>query len=179
MAGRVKTRLIPALGAEGAARLAREMLAATLAEAGATGLTVELCGEPDPARWAERPAAASFSAQGEGGLGERLERAARRALEDGPVLLIGADCPGLDQARLTAAAADLERSDAVMHPALDGGYVLLGLRRFDTSLFRGIAWSTASVAAETEARVRALGWSLEVRESLRDVDEPEDLAALS
>lgn len=174
-AGRVKTRLIPALGAEGAARLAREMLARTLEEASASGLRVELCGEPDAADWSDAPVLRT--AQGEGDLGERLARAAKRVIGEGEdVLLIGADCPALDRERLRAAAAALEEHDAAIHPAEDGGYVLLGLRCYDPSLFRGIAWSTAGVAAATIARIEALAWSCFVGETLADVDEPADLA---
>ena len=175
VAGKVKTRLIPALGAQGAADLAREMLAKTIAEAEASGLPFELCTDPEPAspEWTGWPAA---TAQGEGGLGQRLARAAERVIGAGDrILLIGADCPGLSAARLRAAAAALEALDAVIHPADDGGYVLLGLGRFDPSPFEGIAWSTGTVAAETIARIGALGWSLHVGETLRDVDEPADL----
>jgi rSAM/selenodomain-associated transferase 1 len=171
--GRVKTRLIPALGAEGAARLAGAMLERTVAEAQATGLPVELCGEPDAAAWFEGDV--MKTAQGEGDLGQRLARAAHRVLEDEPVLLIGADCPALDRRRLRAAADALAAHDAVIHPAEDGGYVLLGLTRFDPSLFEGIAWSTGTVGADTVERIEALGWSLDVRETLADVDEPADL----
>jgi hypothetical protein len=177
VAGRVKTRLIPVLGADGAARLAGEMLARTLAEAEETGLAVELCGEPDAALWHEGPA--QLTAQGDGDLGERLSRAAARVLSEGePVLLIGADCPDLDRHRLAAAADALAAHDAVIHPAEDGGYVLLGLRRFDPTLFAGIAWSTGSVFADTLRRIQGLGWSVDVRETLRDVDEPADLPLL-
>lgn len=172
--GRVKTRLIPALGADGAARLAADMLERTIGEAVATGLEVELCGEPDPAGWFNGPVA--LTAQREGGLGDRLARAAKRVLADEPVVLIGADCPALDCSRLAAAAAALAAHDAVIHPARDGGYVLLGLSRFDRSLFERIVWSSASVCHETLRRVGALGWSVDVRETLADVDEPEDLA---
>jgi glycosyltransferase A (GT-A) superfamily protein (DUF2064 family) len=77
---------------------------------------------------------------------------------------------------LRAAALALEECDAFVHPTEDGGYALLGLRRFDPSLFGGIAWSTDRVAAATIARIEALGWSLRVGETLRDVDEPADLA---
>jgi len=179
VAGRVKTRLVPALGEEGAARLARRMLCATLREAQASGLDVELCGEPDARLWGPVSLGVALSAQGEGDLGERLSRASRRTIAAGaPVLLIGADCPALDAARLRAAAAALERHDAVLHPARDGGYVLLGLRRFDPSLFDGIGWSGPDVAAQTIARIRALGWTLDLRETLADVDAPADLAAL-
>jgi len=169
VAGKVKTRLIPALGAEGAARLAAEMLDRTLAEARATGLEVELRGDPDPTNWYAGDVA--LAAQGEGDLGARLDRASVHP----PLLLIGTDCPDLDRRRLRAAAKSLATHDAVIHPAADGGYVLLGLARFDPSIFAGIAWSTASVAAETIARIEALGWSLDVRETLADVDEPADL----
>jgi rSAM/selenodomain-associated transferase 1 len=176
--GRVKTRLIPALGAGGAAALAREMLDRTVDEALATGLAVELCGEPDAAQWyAARPGLA-LAAQGDGGLGERLARAAERVLVEEGILLVGADCPELDRDRLRAAAAGLEDHDAVIHPTYDGGYALLGLRRFDRSIFHDIDWSTPVVAEQTVARIEALGWSLLVGETLRDIDEPGDLAHL-
>jgi rSAM/selenodomain-associated transferase 1 len=176
VAGRVKTRLIPALGAEGAAKLAREMLAATVEEALATGLAVDLCGDPDAAQWHEARTGLVLIGQGEGDLGERLARAVRRTLGEGDnVLLIGADCPELDRHRLVAAAEALANHDAVIHPARDGGYALLGLKRFDPSLFEEISWSTAAVAGQTIARIEALGWSLHAGEILRDVDEPEDL----
>ena len=176
--GRVKTRLIPALGAEAAAALAARMLAATLAEALATGLEVELCGEPDAALWSDAPVAKT--AQGEGDLGARLARAAARVTGAGErVVLIGADCPSLDRTRLLGAAQALERHDAVIHPAEDGGYVLLGLRRFDPSLSEGVAWSTADVCGDTLRRLAALGWSLDLRETLADVDEPADLALVA
>ncbi|HEU0098936.1 MAG TPA: TIGR04282 family arsenosugar biosynthesis glycosyltransferase [Allosphingosinicella sp.] len=177
--GRVKTRLIPALGAEGAARLAAEMLEATIGEALATGLSVELCGEPDAAGWFRPRPGLAPTAQGEGDLGERLARAAQRVLEEDDILLVGADCPELDRRFLRQAAAALETRDSVIHPAHDGGYVLLGLRRFDRSLFEGIDWSTARVAAQTVSRIEALGWSLRLCETLRDVDDPDDLVVIA
>ena len=182
VAGRVKTRLIPALGADGAARLAEKMLRATLREAEATALGVELCASPHPdsAEWQPFLPDIDCTDQGEGGLGERLARAAARVIEaDENVLLIGADCPELGSTRLKLAAERLRDHDAVIHPAEDGGYVLLGLSKHDPSLFDGIAWSTSSVAGETMRRIAALGWSLHFGETLRDIDEPEDLAHVS
>ena len=180
--GLAKTRLIPALGADGAAQLAARMLERTVADAGAAGLGVpELCATPEPnaPEWRGRaPAGVRSTTQGEGNLGERLARAAGRVIEEGEgVLLIGTDCPELDAERLRAAARKLETHDAVIYPASDGGYVLLGLRRFDPSLFSGIAWSTSTVAADTAARVAALGWTLFTGDTLSDIDEPADLAA--
>jgi rSAM/selenodomain-associated transferase 1 len=182
VAGRVKTRLIPALGAEGAAQLAGQMLAHTVGEALASSLQVELCGNPHPQEWAGLLPPGEFrsSAQEEGDLGTRLARAAERVIAGGEnVLLVGADCPELDRERLGAAAAALAEHDAVLHPAQDGGYVLLGLRRFAASVFTGIAWSTPAVAAETLSRIKALGWSVNLREPLIDIDEPSDLDSLS
>ena len=178
--GKVKTRLIPAIGAEAAAGLAAEMLDRAAREALDSDVgAVELCGDPEVGHrgWlGQVPPGLIRTSQGEGDLGERLARAAKRVIAGGEsVLLVGTDCPELDRLRLAAAAAALEGHDAVIHPAADGGYALLGLSRFDTSLFEGIAWSTASVAAETMARISALGWSLHVGETLRDIDVPADL----
>lgn len=181
--GGAKTRLIPALGPEGAARLAADMLAQTVASAIAADLgEPELCVSPAPqsADWAPfRPKGVWMTDQGEGDLGERLARASSRVIQVGErVLLIGTDCPELSAERLRAAALHLTTHDAAMHPAHDGGYALLGLTRYDPSLFSGIAWSTSRVAADTIARVHALGWSLHVGETLHDIDEPEDLAMI-
>lgn len=178
--GRVKTRLIPTLGAEGAATLAADMLQRTAEEALASDAgAVELCADPPPdhADWTGRiPPGLIQIAQGEGDLGARLARAAQRVIESGEkVLLIGTDCPSLDRRRLAVAAAALERYEAVIHPTLDGGYALLGLSQFDPSLFIGIEWSTDSVASDTIARIEAIGWPLHVAETLRDIDEPADL----
>lgn len=182
VAGRVKTRLIPALGAQGAAELARAMLARTLQTALDAGCgAVELCSEPhpdDPA-WANTalPAGVERSAQGSGDLGQRMARAAHRTLAAGErVLLIGTDCVEMDAALLANAARALDRSEVFMHPTHDGGYALLGLVRFDPALFAGIAWSTPQVAAQTRERVASLRWRLAEGATLHDVDEPADLA---
>ncbi len=177
--GRVKTRLIPLLGEAGAAQLARKMLADTATNSFSAGAAnVELCATPHPAdpSWVEQlPAGVKLTDQGEGELGQRLERAAKRVVDSGErVLLIGTDCPGLDGARLAEAAFRLESHDAVIYPAEDGGYVLIGLAVTDRSLFTDIAWSTDTVSATTIARIRALGWSLFVGDTLCDIDEPAD-----
>jgi rSAM/selenodomain-associated transferase 1 len=177
VAGAAKTRLIPVLGADGAARLAAGMLKDTVAAAVGAGLgEPELCVTPGPdsAEWAPfLPTGFRVTDQGSGDLGERLARAAARVLAAGEgLLLIGTDCPGLDAGRLRQAAERLQTHDAVLYPAHDGGYVLLGLTRFDPSLFSEMAWSTSQVATATMARIHALGWSLHVGDTLRDIDEP-------
>ncbi len=193
--GMVKTRLVPALGEVGAALLAQRMLADTIDRALAAGLAnCELCATPHPSdpQWTGhlpaagrltgerlagvRSAGVRLADQGKGDLGQRLAAAATRVLNGGErVLLIGTDCPDLDAARLSDAAAQLDRHDAVIIPATDGGYVLLGLARTDPSLFADIAWSTSTVAETTIARIRTLGWSLFIGETLSDIDEPADL----
>ncbi len=182
--GRVKTRLIPALGEEGAALLARRMLLSTIAEALAARVgPVELCADPDPRHtaWDDLLSghALDLSLQGAGDLGDRLSRAAERTLSTGtPVILIGTDCPALDRRRLVKVSLQLRHSDAMIHPARDGGYVALGLNRYDRSLFTGIAWSTAAVAGQTIERIQSLGWSLTLGATLRDIDVPADLEAV-
>lgn len=181
VAGKVKTRLIPALGEAGAASLAHRMLLKTVEEAIAAGLAIpELCATPHPydPEWTGLlpTAPIRYTGQGDGDLGERLGRAARRTVQLGErVMLIGGDCPALDRHHLRAAAARLEEHDAVLHPTQDGGYALLGLARFNSSLFRDIAWSSSEVAKQTMDRIGALGWSLWTGKTLRDVDEPADL----
>jgi rSAM/selenodomain-associated transferase 1 len=182
--GAVKTRLIPALGADGAAALARAMLAHTLQQALAAGLDAELCMSPapgDPA-WhgVALPAGVAYTAQGEGDLGERMDRAMQRALglRTGPVLLIGTDCPALGSEHLREAARQLAQHDAVLLPVADGGYVLIGLQAPCPAIFTHMAWSTSTVAADTLQRLSALGLRVWQGPVLNDIDEAADLAHL-
>lgn len=184
-AGAVKTRLMPALGAQGACLLARQMLAHTLQQARAAQLgAVELCMSPAPDDLAWRdlalPADVVRSAQGEGDLGARMARAVARVTtqQRQPVLLIGTDCPGLSTARLRQAALALERHDAVLVPASDGGYVLLGLKAPCPEIFRQMPWSTAAVATLTLQRLAALHLRVWQGQPLHDIDEPADLVHL-
>lgn len=182
--GLAKTRLIPALGQDGAAELAAQLLRHTAAECLAAALgPVELCvspAAPHPVwRGLALPPQLHWSPQGEGDLGARLARASWRVTTGGEaVLFIGSDCPDLSAARLRAAAAALARHDACLIPASDGGYVLLGLRRHLPSLFVDMPWSTSAVAALTRERIHAAGRSLKQFPALHDIDEPRDLAWL-
>lgn len=179
--GFAKTRLIPALGAEGAAELAQQMLHNTLQKAvdAKTG-TVELCLTPVatyPAwRGIKFPPGIEISDQGEGDLGMRLARASERALGSAEsVLLIGTDCVEMSAGLLQQAAQSLRKYDAVIHGTADGGYALLGLRQFSPLLFSDIPWSTEVVADMTIARIRQAGLSVHIGQMLHDVDDPEDL----
>ncbi|PKO59301.1 MAG: hypothetical protein CVU24_15585 [Betaproteobacteria bacterium HGW-Betaproteobacteria-18] len=184
LAGFAKTRLIPALGQQGAADLAQRLLQHTLHEALKSQLgPVELCVTPsaiDPVWQTMRlPEAVHLTDQGEGDLGERMARAAERAIAAGEsVLLIGTDCPQLDAAQLQQAALALQYAQATLIPAFDGGYVLLGLTGFDSSVFSGITWSTNSVMDETMDRLMGLDWRVKTLAALHDIDEPSDLKYL-
>lgn len=182
-AGLAKTRLIPALGAAGAAELARQMLAHTLAQALATGAQVELCMSPaagDPAwRGVALPGTVKLTAQGEGDLGERMNRAMNRALtQQAAVLLMGSDCPALSAGHMAEAAAQLKHHDAVLIPAADGGYVLIGLKAPCPGVFAPMAWSTSVVAAETLQRLAALKKRVWLGPTLHDIDDAADLVHL-
>jgi rSAM/selenodomain-associated transferase 1 len=179
--GFAKTRLIPALGATQAARLAQRMLehavnAALEADVG----VVELCAAPAPSdpAWARvaLPDGLAWSDQGNGDLGTRMARAAHRALSAGEsVLLIGTDCPALGAQALQASTRALHEFDAAMIPTADGGYALLGLNRFHRAIFDDMPWSTEDVAAETLRRFGQLGWTVTCLQRLHDIDEPTDL----
>jgi uncharacterized protein len=109
-----------------------------------------------------------------------MYRAFRRVLRRHPyAVLIGSDCPALRPADLRAAARALrEGADAVLAPAEDGGYPLIGLRRVSRRLFDGIAWGGPQVLAQTRRRLKALGWRWKELRTLWDVDRPEDVARL-
>ncbi len=179
--GLSKTRLIPALGAEGSAALAKRLLDHTIGQAQAAAVgAVELCVSPGPNHpaWQTVSLAQSIQCtdQGSGNLGDRLtRRVLKSASAAEAVILIGTDCPSLDTDRIRSAVADLQNHDAVIVPATDGGYVLLGLKRFDATVFSDIQWSTASVASETLKRMHQLDWSVRTLPALHDIDEPDDL----
>ena len=181
VAGFAKTRLIPALGADGAARLAQKMLSHTLATALASKLgVVEVCAAPDPTDsvWQnlDLPSNVIWSAQGEGDLGQRMARAAARTTRGGEaVLLIGTDCPAIDVFTLHEAAQALQDYDASLLPTYDGGYALLGLEKFNATPFDNMLWSNSTVAQETLKRMQQLGWKTKVLPTLHDIDETADL----
>ena len=185
VAGQAKTRLIPALGAQGAAQLAERLMHAALAHAVQAQLgAVELCVTPDRTHSAFVDAAqrhgVTLTEQGDGDLGERMARAFERALRtQTQALLIGTDAPGLDAAYLRAAAQALRSTDAVFGPAADGGYTLVGLQRPAPALFMQMHWSHERVMAHTRERLAQAGLRHVELPLLHDVDEPADLVHLA
>ncbi|MEB3359157.1 MAG: TIGR04283 family arsenosugar biosynthesis glycosyltransferase [Synechococcales bacterium] len=181
--GATKTRLIPALGARGAAELQRQMAEHTLAQAqqlmAQRSASVEIRysnGSPSQmAQWLGQQW--QYCPQGEGDLGDRLIRAFTSAAQEGKqrILAIGIDCPELDTARLALALDTLEHHDLVLGPALDGGYYLIGLQRPIPDLFQGIDWGTDRVLAQTLAIAHRLGLTVAQLPPLADVDYPDDL----
>ncbi len=181
--GMAKTRLQPALGIDGAARMARQLLLHSVEQALAAGFSVEMCVSPEPTDpcWNELslPKSLSWSAQAEGDLGLRMLTASQNALDKfEKVILIGTDCPDLINEQIQSAAQQLKQYDTTMIPAVDGGYVLLGLKQSDAHLFSDMTWSVSDVAAVTQQRVKDLNWSLALLEPLADIDEPDDLQYL-
>lgn len=170
--GRAKTRLIPTLGAEGAARLHARLVERTLAAVRASGIRFEVRSTGGSAeqfgRWLGLDVA--IVDQGDGDLGARLARV------PAPVLLIGGDAPDLSADHLIAAAAALDTTPAVIGPAADGGYWLLGLARSMPHLFTSMPWGTDRVHDETVARLSAAGTAFVNLTTLHDCDRPEDLA---
>jgi len=181
--GGVKTRLIPALGAEGAARLQSALTDHTLDTARRFGsqrgtlVEVHLAGAPRDAAHAWSGAGMLVRPQSAGDLGERLSHALRAAFESGAqrVSVIGSDCPDLTPEILDEAYAALDSHDLVLGPALDGGYYLLGVRQHLPELFRDMPWGGPEVFERTLAVARRAGWKVHRLPSLSDVDEPEDL----
>ena len=165
-AGRVKTRLIPLLGEQGAARLHARLLRRALATARDSGLgPVDL--------WTTRR-------QRGADLGSRMHHALARSLRRfARVVLIGSDCPVLRGSDLRRAARWLAGgSHAVFAPAEDGGYALIALSRVSPRLFEGVEWGGARVMAQTRERLAALGWRWRELPEVWDVDRPEDVARL-
>ena len=117
--------------------------------------------------------------QGEGDLGERIERILTRGLqESAAVMAIGADAPALSVAHVEAGIECLATHDAVLGPATDGGFYLLGLRRCPRGLFTGLSWSTGETNQALQARLVEHGFSIVELEPLFDVDLPADLLTL-
>jgi rSAM/selenodomain-associated transferase 2/rSAM/selenodomain-associated transferase 1 len=181
--GKVKTRLIPSLGAESAAREHRLMVEHALTQAriwrelspGRVYLAGDVGKRSHWRAWLGKDFI--FLAQAGRDLGEKMAQAAARAFQGGArrVVVIGSDCPGLKPSHLQKAFKALETHDLVLGPAADGGYYLLGLRSPAGNLFAQVDWGTHRVFSQTQQNARAQHWSVAKLETLSDVDTPQDL----
>lgn len=183
-AGRVKTRLIPALGPEGAAALHAALLRRTLhianlhSQPSAVDLEVRFTGGPtSSADGFPTEQVGNWREQQGTDLGGRMHQAIETAFVEGArhVVVIGTDCPDLSPDLLSDAWRQLERHDVVLGPAADGGYYMIGMNRPDVRLFLGIDWGTERVRSQTQDRCRDLGVSVGLLPTLTDIDEAENL----
>lgn len=194
--GKAKTRLIPPLTPAQAAALQRAMtedllerldhtLGAAARGAPPLSLEVRYDGQFSPGAL-EVPKGWTVTSQGSGDLGARLARAARETRRDGigSLIIIGSDAPLLPLPLVEAAFTDLENRDALLAPAEDGGYVLIGLALQRTppaaveSLFAGIPWGTGAVRKATAQAAAGAGLRFGELAGHWDVDRPEDLPRL-
>jgi len=169
--GKVKTRLIPALGAGGAAALHRRLTERTVAAMRAADLpfAVRYSGA-DEAAFAEWLGAdVRLIEQGDGDLGARMGRV------EAPAVLLGADVPDLSADHIRAMAAALERAPVAIGPAEDGGYWSIAFARALPLLWDAMDWGTDRVLPETLRRLEAAGIEPALLETLADCDRPEDL----
>lgn len=183
--GKTKTRLIPALGAEGAADLQRQMTEYTLWQAkelqNLRSVSIEVRYDGGQQQLMQDWLGYDIvcRSQGKGDLGSRMTRSHEFAVKSGidHVVIIGTDCPGLNAEVMAQAFHQLHLAhDLVLGPAMDGGYYLIGLSRLLPELFIGISWGTAEVFQQTVAIAQKLNLSIAYLTPLADVDRPEDLS---
>ena len=201
--GYAKTRLIPAVGREGAADISRQlterMVSVVRSLLTSSTLAPHLTSRIYYAssstngdekermkKWLGTPphfsaSKEAFIAQTSGGLGHRLDAAFHASFRDGArkAVVVGADIPEIDGVLLEEAFAELDGADVVIGPAQDGGYYLLGMKTAHSYLFHDIPWSTPKVCEETIEIAKANDLSMATLQTLRDVDLPEDLPYFS
>ena len=185
-AGKTKTRLIPVLGKEGAAKLHRQLTEGTISQAKQLKNTRQLFVEVHFTGGSQELMEAwlgndiFYQNQVTGDLGIKMAAAFEMSFNSGieKVVLVGTDCPGLNADLMAKAFNELDGQDLVLGPALDGGYYLIGLRRFVPEIFIGINWGTAEVLAQSVAIARNLNLAIAYLSPLADIDRPEDLSIL-
>ena len=180
--GKVKSRLIPAIGKHKATSLYKQLLSKTIdtaMQSGFSSIQLWINGNlkhPDIFEFKHRYGLKLYSQHGPT-LGARMCNAFDTVLRNHSyAVLIGSDCPSLIVSDIQQAAAYLENNmDVVLGPAEDGGYYLIGLRKNNFQLFNNIKWGTASVAKETCARIDSLNWKSGFLPKRKDLDRTLDL----
>lgn len=177
--GKTKTRLIPALGEAGAAKLQQKLTEYTVQEASKVAVNCRIYfsgGNQELMReWLGDSYA--YYPQSEGDLGEKLIAALEETCSENveKVVIIGIDCPDLNADLIKQAFSELSDKDVVLGKAEDGGYYLIGLRDCIPALFQGITWGTDQVLQQTVAIAEKLGLEMSFLPMLNDIDTPEDL----
>jgi uncharacterized protein len=179
--GKTKTRLIPVLGPDGAARFHRALVADAMRKVAGLKGNVARYVFASGGNLPKEAVPAAFECRRQQGrdLAQRLDRAFARLLRCHPrVVIIGTDSPELAPAMLRLALEELRSTDSVLGPCPDGGYYLIGLRRNSRGLFSGLRLGTESAFGDTLSSLLNHGFSCSVLEPCPDVDRPEDLFAL-
>ncbi|MBU0728285.1 MAG: TIGR04282 family arsenosugar biosynthesis glycosyltransferase [Proteobacteria bacterium] len=181
--GNTKTRLIPALGPDGAADFQKRMTESIFQEIKQVvvrqGVEVDVYyegGDDNSMRQWLGPEVSYFPQRG-GDIGERMNHAFHEAFDSGAeqVVIIGTDCPSLTDEIVSNAFDKLESHDLVLGPALDGGYYLIGLNRPINKLFEGISWGSGIVREQTKSIAKNLWLQVYEVDILVDIDRPEDI----
>ena len=184
VAGQVKTRLIPALGVEGAAKLYKRLLDYAINNAIASSLSaVNLCITPESNKnyFSQMPCSVNFELSVQTGkdLGARMHNALAVALNNySKAILIGTDCPFLSSHDLQQAIIALDNNDMVFSPAKDGGYVLVGAKKISPVVFEHIDWGTDKVMAQTRRALLKYNMSWQELPEQYDIDVKDDLKYL-
>lgn len=180
--GQVKTRLIPALGAEGACQLHRQLMTHTLfclKSFKGVDHCLWLAGDSEHAELPYWQGQSPIVWQQGVDLGERMANALQQGLtEYDQVVLVGSDCPALDKITLEQAFEVLESHDMVYCPAEDGGYVLVGASTLVSEAFKGIEWGTSKVMQQSLQSLAQTSATWQLLKPLWDLDRPEDLIRL-
>jgi len=177
---KVKTRLIPSLGAYGACQFYSSLLTTTIKNSSFTKIDAEiwLYGKPNEAfnKIIDSIDKMQIHRQQGDNLGDRMHFALVDGLTRADyVVLVGSDCPAITSDHYVELFKRLERHDLVFIPAIDGGYVAIGARKIDKDIFKGITWGGNMVYKMTLSKAQRLGLSVSSLQALRDIDTPEDL----
>ncbi len=176
VAGKVKTRLIPDLGADKATDVYRYCLRQTLTLLNSSALDFEI--------WLSEagvdPLFTQHSTQLQQGadLGARMYHALQHRLDshqDDSVILIGTDCLDLNHNHFTASIDTLKTHDLVLLPCFDGGFAMIGCRRIEPLIFAGVEWGSGQVLEKTLQNAKALDYKTAILETVRDIDTLSDL----
>jgi uncharacterized protein len=182
IAGKVKTRLIPALGAEGAKQVHLQLISKIFDLIDHNPLCpAQLWVDNNPLHPSFEAFKGEHKVQSGDDLGQRMLNAAAEVLKDySSVVLIGSDCPQLDERYLEQALQALEKKNiqAVFGPATDGGYVLIGMKKIIPQIFELIDWGSDKVMQQTRERLQANNIAWHELSALSDIDRPEDLKLL-
>jgi uncharacterized protein len=176
--GNVKTRLAAAVGDQEAARLYEEWTTAILEGLQSLRATATLIGYYAGSEVVVRNKWRSFVddwlQQCDGDLGDRLQLGFASALKSGPCVAIGTDCLDVDSQVVASAFDSLEKTDAVLGPASDGGYYLIGLRRMPDHLFAGVQWSSPKTFIQQQKALVQAGMTVFELSMLHDIDTIDD-----